>query len=135
MLHELWDVYQQGQINSAASNAEFAKRDAESTAARLHSESLRLEAKIDALALVCQALWEIVREKTDLTENDIEQKMTEIDLRDGREDGRIAGVMKKCPACNRPSHSSQSICIYCGASLEEGHLVEKSPKNPKLRLR
>jgi hypothetical protein len=43
MLHELWDAYQQGQIQEAASTAAFAKVDAAQTAARLHAETLAAE--------------------------------------------------------------------------------------------
>ena len=131
MLDLLWNAYQQGQIGSATADAEFAKHDGERTAARLQSETMRLESKIVALALICQALWEIVREKTNLTEKDIEDKMREIDLRDGRRDARITGHPTECPRCHRPAHTRQKICMYCAAPITVGHLVEKPmPKGP-----
>ena len=63
MSYDLWDVFQQAQIQSASEAAEAAKRDAKHADARLHAEVLRLESKIDALALICQALFEILRDK------------------------------------------------------------------------
>ena len=121
MLDAVWSAYEQTQDEARAAGAAFAGEEA----ARARREYLRLESKIDALALVCQALWELVREKTDLTEKDIEEKMREIDLRDGRRDAKIDGGRTECPACHRIAHTRQRACMYCGTEITAGHLVEK----------
>jgi ribosomal protein L32 len=126
MLYDLWDLFQQGQIASARDTAEFAKRDAAQNADRLHKEVLRLDAKIDRLAIISQALWELVRDKTGVTEKDIEARIAEIDARDGRKDGKITGRPTTCPKCDRPAHTRHRVCPYCGAALDKGHIVEKS---------
>jgi len=123
---DLWDLFQQAQIDSAAWKADAARRDAAQASDRLHSEALRLEAKIDALALICQALWELLRQETGLREAEIAKKIEEIDLRDGKKDGRITGRPLKCTKCGRPTHTRQRVCMYCGAPIADGHLVEKS---------
>jgi hypothetical protein len=125
LIYDLWDVYQQGQISSAADAASAAKRDAAHTDARLHREVLRLESKIDGLALICQALVEILRDRGGVSEADIEAKMREIDDRDGRSDGRIVGKPTKCPKCQRPAHTRQRVCMYCSAPIAGGMLVER----------
>ena len=56
MIYDLWDVFQHGKIAAASGAAEDAKRDARHADTRLHAEVLRLESKIDGLALICQAL-------------------------------------------------------------------------------
>ena len=125
MIDDIWDIFQQEGIQTAAANAEIARRDVRHTAARVHADVLRLDSKVDGLALICQALWEVVREKTDLREEDIERKIREIDLRDGRKDGRMMGRPIACPGCNRPTHTRQRVCMYCGSALRDGRLVEK----------
>ena len=125
MLSDIWEIYQQGQLSDAAGNAEAAKRDAAQTSDRLHGEVRRLEAKIDGLALLCQALWEIIRDNTDFRDEQIEAKMKEIDLRDGRQDGRMVGHPTKCRKCGRPAHTRQRVCMYCGTAIHDGHLAEK----------
>lgn len=122
---DLWDLFQQGQIDHATSTAEYAKRDAASNSQHIHVEVQRLDAKIDRLAIICQALWELVRENTNLTESDIEQRIKAIDARDGRIDGKITGGPVKCPKCARPGHTRNRACAYCGAPLGAGLLVEK----------
>jgi RNA polymerase subunit RPABC4/transcription elongation factor Spt4 len=126
MLYDLWDLYQQGQINSATETAEIAKRDGAHTADRLHREVLRLESKIDRLALIAQAQWELIRQKTGLSDKDIEARMAEIDVRDGRKDGRITGTPTTCPKCARPANTRNRVCPYCGTPIDKGHIVEKS---------
>jgi hypothetical protein len=88
MLYDLWDLFQQGQIDHARDTAEFAKRDAAQNADRLQKEVLRLEAKIDRLAIISQALWELVRDKTHLTEKDIEARIAVMDAKTGRSQAR-----------------------------------------------
>ena len=122
---DLWDVYQHGQIASATATADAARQSAEHTYERTLRESSRLEAKIDALALISQALWELVRERTHLTEQDIQEKVKEIDARDGRMDGRILGSPGSCSKCNRPTHTRQSACMYCGEKIPRDHVFER----------
>ena len=85
----------------------------------------RLEAKIDGLALVSQAMWELLRERTQLTENDIRAKVSEIDARDGRLDGRMLGTSLKCEGCGRDVHTRQQACMYCGAAVRREHVFDR----------
>jgi hypothetical protein len=125
MLYDLWDIFQQHQISSATSTAESAQREVTRTDLRLHSEVQRLESKIDALALVCQSLIELLRDQGGISESEIQAKISEIDLRDGRRDGRISGRPTACPQCHRPAHTRQRVCMYCGTTIAEGMLLEK----------
>lgn len=124
MIFDLWDIVQQIQINEANRTAGYAKDSSRSNSDRIHHEAQRLEAKIDTLAIISQAMWEMIREKTDLTEKDIEAKIAEIDIRDGRRDGKITGKPTQCPACDRPTHTRLKACPYCGTALKKTHIVE-----------
>ena len=83
---DLFDLYQHKRIHDAEDKANAAGRDAAHAADRMQTEVRRLEAKIDGLALICEATWELLRERTQLTDEDIRKKMEEIDLRDGVSD-------------------------------------------------
>lgn len=136
MIEVLWEAFQHTQINSLSESSSANKLDTKHTGELLRIEVQRLEAKIDGLALISQALWEIVQEKTDATTLEIEQKIKEIDLRDGREDGKITGKTSPCPKCKRPAHSRQGACMYCGTAITTGHAVEKPlVGKPKLHIR
>lgn len=74
-----------------------------------------LEERLERLALVNMAMWELLREKTKLTEEELLLKVLEIDLRDGNEDSKVTRTVAKCQSCNRAMSPRHTKCIYCGA--------------------
>jgi hypothetical protein len=116
----LWETYQQTKIAGAERTADRAMSKAD----RYAADIANVERKIERLTLACQALWELLRERTTLTENDLELKMLEIDGRDGMVDGKIATSQTCCPSCGRPSNSRRSSCVICGADIPKQHRFE-----------
>ena len=108
-----WEMYQQVQI----AGAQHTANRAEGKALNTEIEMRRLHDRIDTLALTCQALWEMLRERTGLSDADIESRMQEIDLRDGIADGKMGHASTTCPACQRPISKRHQTCMYCGADL------------------
>lgn len=74
-----------------------------------------LEERLDRLALVCEAMWALVRTRTDLTEEDLMDMVKQVDLLDGSLDGKAARTVKVCSACGRAMSKKHSRCLYCGA--------------------
>jgi hypothetical protein len=74
-----------------------------------------LHGRIDQLLLINSAMWELLSEKTGLTENDLIAKVAEIDARDGVADGKMTYTPTKCPQCQRTIFPKQDKCLYCGA--------------------
>jgi ribosomal protein S27AE len=100
--------------------ASQAKRKADSAA-----ESVRqLQVRVERLSMVCQAMWELLREKTKLTDEDIIKQMQKIDLRDGVEDGKMTRQTLVCPECGRNVSSRREQCLYCGTWLVKSNLFE-----------
>ena len=114
---DLWDVYQQVGVSEARADAGYARARVQQTDNKLHAETMRLEAKIDGLALICQAMFELLSERSKVTESDIKAKVDEIDRRDGRKDGKITGHPTNCAACGRVTHTRQRVCMYCGTGV------------------
>lgn len=112
-MFDLWDVYQHHQIKEAQQatrelrNQQRAERDGQSR------DLLRLEAKIDGLALVTQALAELLHAQG-VSPDAIAAKVREIDLRDGQLDGRMTPKAVACTGCGRTVHPRQHACMYCG---------------------
>jgi hypothetical protein len=114
------DIAQTRAIADAQGTAASARSQAENLALRVSA----LEARANRTGLICQALWEIIRERTQLTDADIYARIQEIDLRDGTSDGRIRYAIGDCPNCHRPRSRKHSHCLYCGAALASENLVE-----------
>ena len=85
----------------------------------LTQEVRELERRNDRISLACQALWELLKERTDLTEEDLQQRILDVDLRDGVADGKITQQLSECPECKRPTNSKRAYCIFCGAKLDQ----------------
>lgn len=84
----------------------------------------QLERRINRLALASQAMWELLRERTNVTDKELADKILEVDLRDGQTDGRIAPAALECPNCHKSISSRRPTCVYCGVELKRRHLFE-----------
>ncbi len=95
--------------------------DAKRMARQSKNESDDVRGQLDRLHLATAAIWELVCERTGLDEDDLLAKIQEIDLRDGRLDGRIGKSAKsapsECPACSRVNNARRLTCLYCGDPL------------------
>ena len=103
--------------------AQIVAGTAERKANQVERDAMALEHKVDHLALACQALWEILSEKAGVTHEELAQKMTEIDLRDGQQDGRISPHVIQCPACGRNVSNAKPTCMFCGGPIATDSIV------------
>lgn len=117
----LFGIYQHRKIQEAEAQASQAINKTE----KLISDFQKLENRVETLSLTCQALWELLRESNHFTEEQVMQKMQEIDLRDGVVDGKIGQQVVVCPKCKRNSNSKRKVCLYCGGDLPVTHLFER----------
>jgi len=102
--------------------AEGLARKNETQAARLSADTQEdlktLNARVQRLALLNQALWELLCERLGMSDADLERKACEVDLRDGAADGRITAKAVRCPQCNRVNNSRHRQCMYCATPFE-----------------
>ncbi len=111
-----WDYYifqQLRQINSDVYRTI-------SRSARTGKALMVLEDRIGKLTLISLTIWSILKEKFQLSEDDLFKKIQEIDLKDGKLDGKIQSQVKQCASCKRVMSPSHQKCIWC----EGGKLVE-----------
>lgn len=106
-----WELHQYRQIGEAQRAAERSVSES-ATALRVVQE---MEDRLDKLTLVCMALWSLLQEKTGVTEEDLVEKVREIDLKDGKLDGKVRPRVAHCPSCNRKMSPRHKRCLYCGA--------------------
>ena len=60
-------------------------------------------------------MWELLRDRSNLSEEALLEKVREVDLRDGALDGKVTVPPQKCPQCGRTVSRRHRRCIYCGA--------------------
>ena len=125
----LWELFQTSRIeqsNRNAAEAEASAREAQGDVGDLRRRVQVLEKQCERLTLAAMAMSEIVRDKLKLSEQEIEAKLAEIDLRDGRLDGQFRPPVAGCPDCHRPNAASRRQCLYCGAALISGSFLFQS---------
>ena len=108
----LWGLAQQRQVADA--NADAARATARAAGADRALEALT--DRLDKLTLVNMAVWSLVSEQLELTEEDLVERVREIDLADGVEDGKVTPTVAKCPKCGRVMSPRHKKCLYCGAA-------------------
>jgi hypothetical protein len=104
-----WEIYQQQGITRANGVASSAQ----GTAISAKGDVAELTRRVEALTLLCQAMWELVGESSGLTDAQIANRVKEIDLRDGILDGRVKHT-SACTKCGAVVSSKSYSCVYCG---------------------
>jgi len=97
-----------------------SSRASDSKNMEIKHEAKDLEQKINKLELICMALWSLLRECSDLTDEDLVQRVEKIDLADGTLDGKVSQSSVQCPECKRIMSAKHKRCLYCGYESDEG---------------
>lgn len=80
--------------------------------------SMEVENQIARLTLVTMAMWQLLREKTGVTEAELAERVAVLDAQDGTADGSLTRRPKQCQKCHRIVERKQSICLYCGTQQQ-----------------
>ena len=97
-------------------NAESVARGAQQQARDSRREAKFLQERVDRLTLVCMAMWSLLKEVSELTDKDLDDRVNEIDMQDGKLDGKVrTAKVALCKKCNRKMAIRHLTCMYCGA--------------------
>ncbi len=84
------------------------------------SNVIELQAEVERLYFITEALWRILKEKHCLDENELVKQITLIDIEDGRLDGRKPKTPPQpCPKCNRTVGRQRVKCLFCGEPIAQ----------------
>ena len=109
-----YPIYGSGGFSGGESVTSSAHREARQASTDV--EDLRGE--VDRLRMIAEALWEILKQQHGYDDEELIKRVTEIDLRDGKLDGRVAPTPPEpCPECGRVTGRNRPRCIYCGVPL------------------
>jgi hypothetical protein len=108
-----------GAYGSAAHMAMHDSAAAKSKASQAAERVRVLEANLAKVLMINEAMWEILRDKLNLTDEELNQKLYEIDMRDGVLDGKNQRSVTVCPSCQRKVSPRHPACIYCGQIIQD----------------
>ena len=111
----LWDLYQQYRIGQIDQQLDEIR----ASAAAIEGSSdlraaARLDDKVNRLALICRAMFELMQASSGITEDQLKARIVEIDLRDGQADGRMTARATPCPKCGAMMSPQMGRCLFCG---------------------
>jgi len=104
-----------------ANRAEAAGERAARTAAEVRTQTEAITCDVEKLFMITEALWTILKEQHGYSDDDLIGKIQEIDLRDGKLDGKVAKQNNPaCPQCKRALIGKHPVCLYCGTEVTRG---------------
>jgi sigma54-dependent transcription regulator len=109
----LWDVYQSIRISQLDTRLDGVQ-DAQAGQEAAQRVALELDEKINRLAIICRAMFELLQASSGITEAQVAMKVQEIDERDGQADGRMTPRGQKCPKCQATMSARFGRCLFCG---------------------
>ena len=123
---DLWDIHQHGQIRQNQKEAARASGKADRVDSKIDELRRDTDRKISHLTLLCQSMWELLQEHTELTDQHLRVKMADVDTRDGRANGKIDPTTFNCPKGGAVCNSTRKNCIMCGEdlTLHKTHIFE-----------
>ena len=68
-----------------------------------------IQCDVEKLFMLTEALWTILKEKHGCTDAELVQRVNEIDLRDGKLDGKLAKVTPDCHQCGRKLMGNKGV--------------------------
>lgn len=108
---DLFDLFYYKQMIDIRDEVDSMNRNSKDTQAESYK---RLSNRIDQLILLNHAMSEIICDKLGITNQEIIDKMMEIDLRDGVQDGKYTAPPKDCPECKAKISREFNRCLFCG---------------------
>ena len=114
----MWSIFQEIRRSEHRLRQDSIEADTE----RIRGDSFELSKQLAKMALVNQALYELVKEKVGITDEEFRHKIREVDSRDGVEDGKLKASPLRCPKCE--------IGVTAGALSYSGCGATVAPKYP-----
>jgi hypothetical protein len=90
-----------------------AERAGDTAAAKADTVDRRL----DRALLTMEAMWTLLRERLQVTDEQLAQRIVELDESDGLLDGRVRRKTKSCPHCQKTIPGRFPRCLYCGEAV------------------
>jgi hypothetical protein len=81
----------------------------------LREDTADLHARIDRLTLVNEALWTLLQEASNLTDEHLANRIKELDESDGSADGSFKPAASRCQKCDAAVGHGRRTCMFCGS--------------------
>lgn len=80
----------------------------------LREDTADLHARIDRLTLLNEALWTLLQEASNLTDQHLINRIKDLDESDGHSDGVFKPPAFRCNKCDAAVGHGRRTCMFCG---------------------
>lgn len=119
-----FDLYQQQRIRRTDQRVSANENNNEYRHQRSRDEIDELDARIDRMMLITEAVWQLLAEKSGLDEDDLADRVRQLDKLDGIEDGRRQSLASDCGSCGAKVNPKSAICQFCGIDVPQRSIFD-----------
>jgi hypothetical protein len=87
---------------------------------RARSKADSVEQRLDRALVTMEAMWTLLRERLQVTDEELAKRIVEVDESDGILDGKVRRPPVICPHCKKTIPSHFLRCLYCGEVVTTG---------------
>ena len=102
-------------INPAETLAKDRVRETQVLAQQASSENMKLKDEIHHLAIIVEAMWELLKSKTGTADEDLRKQIVEVEFEKAK---AHTTMTVKCKSCTRPVSLKTKTCLFCGEKVE-----------------
>ena len=121
---DLFDLYQHGRIRRTDNRVRFNEQTNDNRHRRARDDVDDLHGRIDRLTMITEALWSLLAEREDFTEEQLSRRLLELDQQDGVADGRRQPMATDC-SCGAKVNPRAKACVFCGAPPPDRSLFDQ----------
>jgi hypothetical protein len=111
-------LFMAGAAMASANRAQSAGERASRVAGDVRIQNEAITFDVEKLFMITEALWTILKEQHGYSDDELIGRIQEIDLRDGKLDGKVAKQQNPpCPHCGRTLIGKRPVCFYCGTEV------------------
>jgi len=108
------DIHQYGQIRRAHQSVNQVAQEIQFQRQAQRDANDDLNDRIDRLTMLCEAMWNIIVDQLEVTDDDLVRSLSMLDTSDGRADGRRRKAPIPCD-CGAMINPRVTACQFCGA--------------------
>lgn len=122
----MWNVVQQVQIRTLRKGQAIADRDAQWKLERHRERSEELEDDLRHLSIVCEAMWSILSERLGVTDEELLQRVMNMDEPSTVATPQPSGV-HRCHSCGAVLPPRSKRCQMCSAQVTPAIPAARQP--------
>jgi hypothetical protein len=102
-------------ISPSEALAKDRVRETQVLAHQASNENQKLKDDLHHLTIIVEAMWELLKSKTNTPDEDLRKQIIEVEFEKAR---AHTNMTVKCKSCSRPVSLKTKTCLFCGEKLE-----------------